>query len=65
MNDYKLNEVYTDWICDGCSWVTSKTIKFERPLDWVRWSALAESPPKHKCENAGVLHLNSVQLLGR
>lgn len=64
-NNYKLTEAHTDWLCDGCSWVRSKTVRFETPLDWVRWSTLAEHRPKHTCENGGVPQLNSVQLLGK
>lgn len=62
---FKLDEVYTDWLCNECTWVRSKIVRFEKPLDWIRWSTLAATPPKHECENGGVPQLNSVQLLAK
>lgn len=61
---HHLNEVYTDWLCNECTWVRSKVLRFEKPVDWIRWSSIAAKPPRHKCDHGGVPQLNSVQLLG-
>ena len=61
MTEHKITEVYTDWICDGCSWAQSKTVRFEKPVDWIRWSTIAEKNPLHRCPNGGHLRLNSIQ----
>jgi len=61
MSTYKISEVHTDWRCDRCLWAKSMTVKFSKPLDWIRWSDIASRPPVHRCLEEGKLQLQSIQ----